>query len=62
MENVYFKVIWYMYFTAIWYSLWSFGNIVIIWYVFHRFGILCREKSGNPGRVRSVFRNLEAKL
>jgi hypothetical protein len=36
-------------FTAIWYTLCSFGNIVIIWYSFHRFGILSQEKSGNPG-------------
>jgi hypothetical protein len=27
----------------------SFGNVVIVWYIFHHFGILCREKSGNPG-------------
>jgi hypothetical protein len=26
----------------------SFGNVVIIWYIFHHFVILCREKSGNP--------------
>jgi hypothetical protein len=31
---------------AIWYILWPFGNIVVI---FHHFGILCQEKSGNPG-------------
>jgi hypothetical protein len=22
---------------------------VVIWYIFLRFGILCQEKSGNPG-------------
>jgi hypothetical protein len=39
-----------------WYILWSFGMIhghsvhfVVIWYVFPGFGILCEEKSGNPG-------------
>jgi hypothetical protein len=37
-------------FTVIWYSLWPFGNVVVIWYIFHRFGILCQEKSGNPAR------------
>jgi hypothetical protein len=37
------------YFTVICYILWPFGNAVVIWYVFPRFGILCREKSGNPG-------------
>jgi hypothetical protein len=33
---------------AIWYIIWSFGNFVEIFYIFHRFGILCQEKSGNP--------------
>jgi hypothetical protein len=28
--------------------LWPFGNLVVIWYIFPRFGILCQEKSGNP--------------
>jgi hypothetical protein len=26
-----------------------FGNVVVLWYIFPRFGILCHEKSGNPG-------------
>jgi hypothetical protein len=26
-----------------------FCNVVIIWYIFHRFGTLCQEKSGIPG-------------
>jgi hypothetical protein len=45
-----------VYFTAIWYILLPFGNIFghlvylwVIWYIFYRFGILCQEKSGNPG-------------
>jgi hypothetical protein len=29
--------------------LWAFGNLVAIWHIFSRFGILCRERSGNPG-------------
>jgi hypothetical protein len=37
-----------VYFMAIWYSLWPFGNVVVIWYIFPRFGILCHGKSGNP--------------
>jgi hypothetical protein len=37
------------YFTAIRYVSWQFGNVVVIWYIFHRFGILCHEKSGIPG-------------
>jgi hypothetical protein len=43
------------YFTAIWSMLRPFGvfygrlgNLVIIWYIFFRFGILYQEKSGNP--------------
>jgi hypothetical protein len=36
--------------TSIWYILWPFGYLVAIWYIFPRFGILCQEKSGNPGR------------
>jgi hypothetical protein len=36
------------YFTVIWYLLWSFGNVVVNWYIFPRFGIECQEESGNP--------------
>jgi hypothetical protein len=36
------------YFTVIWYNLYPFGNVVVIWYIFPRFGKLCQEKSGNP--------------
>jgi hypothetical protein len=39
------------YFTAIWYMLRQIGNIVIIWYIFPRFGILCQGKSGNLGKT-----------
>jgi hypothetical protein len=42
------------YFTAIWHILWPFCNVVINWYIFHRFGILCQEKSGNPGTKLKV--------
>jgi hypothetical protein len=41
------------YFTAIWYYLWPFGTVVVICYNFPRFGIMCQEKSGNPGGDRS---------
>jgi hypothetical protein len=27
--------------------VWPFGNLMAIWYIFPRFGILCQEKSGN---------------
>jgi hypothetical protein len=33
---------------VIWYILWSFGKLVVIWFIFPRFGTLCHEKSGNP--------------
>jgi hypothetical protein len=36
------------YFRVIRYILWPFGYVVVIWYIFPRFGILCQEKSGNP--------------
>jgi hypothetical protein len=37
-----------VYFMVILYILWPFGNVVVLWYIFPRFGILCQEKSGNP--------------
>jgi hypothetical protein len=33
---------------AVWYSKWPFGNLVVFWYIFPRFGILYDEKSGSP--------------
>jgi hypothetical protein len=36
------------YFTDIWYILWPFGYLVAMRYTFHRFGILCQEKTGYP--------------
>jgi hypothetical protein len=38
-----------VYFTAIWYILWPSGIFIVIWYIFSRFGMLFKEKSGNPG-------------
>jgi hypothetical protein len=29
------------YIRVIWNILWPFGNLVTIWYIFPRFGILC---------------------
>jgi hypothetical protein len=44
-----------IYFLVVWNILRSFGvfyghleNVVVIWYIFPHFGILCQEKSGNP--------------
>jgi hypothetical protein len=48
MENA---VIFYghlEYFTAIWYILWPFGNVVVIWYIFPRFGIYLSRKIWQP--------------
>jgi hypothetical protein len=36
------------YFTAIGHTLWAFGNIVAIWYIFPSFSVLYQEKFGNP--------------
>jgi hypothetical protein len=36
---------------AIGYIIWPFGNLVVFWYIFPRFGILYHEKSGNPGGI-----------
>jgi hypothetical protein len=39
-----------IYFRAICYILWPFGNLVAVWYLFTRFGNLCRaKKSGSLG-------------
>jgi hypothetical protein len=43
------------YFTVMWYILWPFGNVVVIWYIFPRFGTLYKEKSGNPAGTRQCF-------
>jgi hypothetical protein len=42
-------------FTVIWHILWPFGNVVVIWYIFPRFGTVRQEKSGNPGLGQSKF-------
>jgi hypothetical protein len=41
---------------VIWNTSWPFGtfyghllNLVVIWYILPRFGLLNEEKSGNPG-------------
>jgi hypothetical protein len=49
MENVDILYGHSEYITAIWYLFKPFGNFVAIWYIFPHFGILCQEKSGNPG-------------
>jgi hypothetical protein len=38
------------YITAIWHILWSFGDYWQFCILSPVFGILCKEKSGNPGR------------
>jgi hypothetical protein len=35
------------YFTHKWLIIWPFGNAMVNWYVFPRFGVVCQEKSGN---------------
>jgi hypothetical protein len=36
------------YIKSMWYILWPLDNLVVIWYIFHHFGILYSEPSGNP--------------
>jgi hypothetical protein len=31
------------YIMSNWYISWSFGNFMLIWYAFQRFGILCQK-------------------
>jgi hypothetical protein len=51
MENVGTFYGRWEYFTDIWYIL-----CMVILYIFHRFGVLCQEKSGNPALLqRAVF-------
>jgi hypothetical protein len=39
---LYYIAIWNVCISAIWNILWAFGNLVAIWYIFPRFGILCQ--------------------
>jgi hypothetical protein len=41
----------FVYFTAKWSILGTFGTFLVIWYNFSRFGMLQREKSGNPAVI-----------
>jgi hypothetical protein len=56
---VYSIFIWNIHITAIWYILWPFGNLEAIWDILHRFGILCQEKSGNPGYISEMTGGLQ---
>jgi hypothetical protein len=44
---VYFMVIWNI-LPSFYLFYGHFGNVVVIWYIFLRFVVLCQEKSGNP--------------
>jgi hypothetical protein len=62
MENI---VIFYgplQYFTAICIILWSFCNGLILWYIFHRFGVLCQEKPGNPAVTFQIAHETENRM
>jgi hypothetical protein len=41
------------YFGVLLYFLLPFGNFVVIWYIFPRFGTLYEEKSGNTATKQS---------
>jgi hypothetical protein len=55
MENVCILYGHLEYLTAIRYMLRPISNLVVIWYIFPRFGILYREKSGNPSSDLACF-------
>jgi hypothetical protein len=47
---------------ASWSISWQFGTVyghlvyfMANWYIFHRFGMLHQERSGNPARYNKVF-------
>jgi hypothetical protein len=42
--------------------LWLFGNVVVIWYIFQRFGTLCQEKSCNPEDNPFVISQLNLRI
>jgi hypothetical protein len=54
MENVGIFYGHLEYFTAMCYILWPFENLVVIWYIFPRFGTVCQQKSGNPVLSRDI--------
>jgi hypothetical protein len=54
----------FVHFTVLCYILWTFGIVCGNLVYFSRFGILCEEKSGNPGldnttqpRRQGIFKN-----
>jgi hypothetical protein len=62
MENVGIFYVHFVYFTALENILWPFGifcghlvYFVVIWCIFPRFGILYKEKSGNPAANHPKF-------
>jgi hypothetical protein len=48
MENLGIFYDHLVYFTTIGNNLWPLVYFVVIWYILPRFGILDKEKSGNP--------------
>jgi hypothetical protein len=48
MENVSSFYGYLEYIIAMWYVLGPFDNLLIIWYIFPRFGMLFQEQSGTP--------------
>jgi hypothetical protein len=55
MENIGIFYVHLEYITVILYFLLSFGNFVVIRYIFSRFGILCQEKSGHPDGIAFII-------
>jgi hypothetical protein len=51
-----------VYFTSIWYILWSFGIFYGYLEYFSRFGKLYQEKSGNPDRWDEGYYGFEMEI
>jgi hypothetical protein len=51
-----------VYFTDIGYNLWPLVYLMVIWYIFSRFGKYYREKSGNPDPVSGLRGNSEKEV
>jgi hypothetical protein len=44
-----------IYFSHFVYILWPFGNLVLTWYTFPRFGIFCQQKIWQPWSSSAIY-------
>jgi hypothetical protein len=54
-QLVYSITIWNTLRPLFTFYIWPLGNLLITWYISPRFGILNKEKSGNPALERSII-------